>query len=216
MARHRLMPLNTKSQTMTIPRLELMTLLIGIRLINFVHTEIHLPITEIRIYSDSQISLHWIQSHSKNGTFADNRCKEIRNEIQSWGDNGRNCHLHYIPSDLNPADCATRGLTKDQISDHIWWSGPEFLGTPNMLWPIFETFTWTNPGQQKDQGETYIHTVSLAIKNGDIKQNQTLPNRPLNNRQTQKSNINNLRIHQHQNIQQTVKRKTNRTTQSHT
>ncbi|EYC34729.1 hypothetical protein Y032_1572g3919, partial [Ancylostoma ceylanicum] len=59
MARQRLAPLKEKGKTLTIPRLELLALLIGTRLSDFVLKEIGLPITEVRIYSDSKVALQW-------------------------------------------------------------------------------------------------------------------------------------------------------------
>ncbi|KAK5983127.1 hypothetical protein GCK32_006562 [Trichostrongylus colubriformis] len=33
----------------------------------------------------------------------------------------------YINTDTNPADCATRGLSKDSFAAHPWWNDPRFL-----------------------------------------------------------------------------------------
>lgn len=125
---------------MTIHRLELLALLIGVRLTNCTLQEIHLSISEIRIFSDSQAVLHWVKSNSENGTFVDNRCNEIRTKLHRWVEDGIPCHLHYIPSEQNPADCATRGLNKDQMDKHVWWSGPKFLTLPNPKWPEIQEF----------------------------------------------------------------------------
>lgn len=33
--------------------------------------------------------------------------------------------LRHVPTHENPADCATRGLTLAQLSQHkLWWKGP--------------------------------------------------------------------------------------------
>ncbi|RCN47736.1 hypothetical protein ANCCAN_06200 [Ancylostoma caninum] len=83
MARQKLSPLKDKTTNLTIPRLELTVLLIGIRLTAFILKEISILVKTIRIYSDSQAVLHWIQTGDKNGTFVGNRCKEIRNKLQN-------------------------------------------------------------------------------------------------------------------------------------
>ncbi|KAL6735742.1 hypothetical protein Aduo_006154 [Ancylostoma duodenale] len=52
--------------------------------------------------------------------------------------NGFTSH-HDLPSglktDLNPADCATRGLTRDDLNEHLWWTGPDFLIKEQQAWP---------------------------------------------------------------------------------
>ena len=37
-------------------------------------------------------------------------------------------HWRYVPTDVNPADLGTRGLTVEELaSGDLWWNGPEFL-----------------------------------------------------------------------------------------
>ncbi|KAK6031838.1 Pao retrotransposon peptidase, partial [Ostertagia ostertagi] len=157
MARQRLAPINAK--TMTIPRLELLALLIGVRLTNFLVRELKINIETIRIYSDSQVALHWVQSQTKNGPFVDNRCKEIRQKIQSWSqEHTILSYLHYIPSDNNPADCATKGLTKDQMHLHRWWSGPSFLQDDQSKWPSLLEFSW-HPKDDQIPDQDTLHTI---------------------------------------------------------
>lgn len=57
MARQKLAPVKEKCNALTIPKLELLALLTGIRLTDFVLNEIRLAITQIRVYSDSMIAL---------------------------------------------------------------------------------------------------------------------------------------------------------------
>ncbi|VDO47284.1 unnamed protein product [Haemonchus placei] len=164
MARQRLAP--TKNKSIAIPRLELLALLIGTRLIKFILKEIKLKISTINIYSDSQVALHSIQSNSNNGIFVNNRCKEIRESLQSWKGNINQTHLYYIPSEQNPADCATRGLTKEQMSHQIWWSGPTFLRQQDKSWPEFQEFTWhTHTDTQQNEQPTVL-TISSNIPSG--------------------------------------------------
>ncbi|KIH63821.1 hypothetical protein ANCDUO_05874 [Ancylostoma duodenale] len=42
--------------------------------------------------------------------------------------------IGHISSQLNPADCATRGLNKEMLSSHFWWTGPPFLAQPLDSW----------------------------------------------------------------------------------
>ncbi|VDO33447.1 unnamed protein product [Haemonchus placei] len=95
MARQRLAPISKTAKIVTIPRIELLALLIGVCLTNFGIHEMHLPIKDVHIFSDSQVVLNWVQSSTKHGTFVNNR-------------------------EMNPADCATEGQTKDQLKAHMW------------------------------------------------------------------------------------------------
>ncbi|KAK6019072.1 Pao retrotransposon peptidase, partial [Ostertagia ostertagi] len=59
----------------------------------------------------------------------------IYSDSQSWLEEKINIHLYYIPSESNPADCATKGITKEQIRQSLWWSGPDFLQQDQTTWP---------------------------------------------------------------------------------
>ncbi|VDO05251.1 unnamed protein product [Haemonchus placei] len=162
MARQRPAPLNQQAKTVTIPRLELLALLIGIRLANFVLKEVRLALKEIYVFSDSQVVLSWVQSKTKMGTFVDNRCQEIRKKMQEWTDNGILCHLLYIPSELNPADCATKGLTREQLKNHIWWTGPPFLLKPRSQWPDLPEFSWKiEDNTQNSSAESNLTVLTM-------------------------------------------------------
>ena len=42
----------------------------------------------------------------------------------------------YVPTDLNPTDMGTRGLTVEEIaSADLWWNGLEFLKKSRQDWP---------------------------------------------------------------------------------
>ncbi|EYC34700.1 hypothetical protein Y032_1717g3947, partial [Ancylostoma ceylanicum] len=50
------------------------------------------------------------------------------------GNLGYQIQIGHISSQLNPADCATRGLDKELFSRHFWWTGPSFLAQPVDTW----------------------------------------------------------------------------------
>ena len=64
----RLAPLDSKNQCrhgrkqVTLPRLELLAVVIGIRVINFVTSELKLLITTRMLFTDSECVLHWIRA----------------------------------------------------------------------------------------------------------------------------------------------------------
>lgn len=42
----------------------------------------------------------------------------------------------YVPTNVNPADCASRGITPSQLLSHeLWWHGPQFLLENSEKWP---------------------------------------------------------------------------------
>ncbi len=62
---------------MTIPRLELMAVLIGVRCVDFVKHQLKLPIERIYLWSDSQCVLTWISTDKTLSKFVQNRVDEI-------------------------------------------------------------------------------------------------------------------------------------------
>ena len=42
----------------------------------------------------------------------------------------------YVPTDMNPADLGTRGMTRQELTDSTkWWNRPDFLCSPEAEWP---------------------------------------------------------------------------------
>lgn len=43
---------------------------------------------------------------------------------------------NYCPTDLNPADIASRGSKATELADNrVWWTGPDFLKKSPEFWP---------------------------------------------------------------------------------
>ncbi|CAG2217437.1 unnamed protein product [Mytilus edulis] len=86
---------------LTLPQLELMA-----------------PIT---LWSDSQIVLHWLKSTKTLKRFITNRVNEINDLTYS--------HIwKYCPTDCNPADLLTRGITSEKYKEStLWKKGPSWL-----------------------------------------------------------------------------------------
>ena len=122
MAKNRVAPL----KQLTIPRLELMAAVIGSRLL--AHIRNTLQITRAVLWSDSQIVLTWLSSKKTLKPFISNRVKEITEltEELTW---------RYCPSESNPADLLSRGITVDKFKDNrLWMHGPDWL-TLEDNWP---------------------------------------------------------------------------------
>uniref|UniRef100_A0A1I7WRD4 DUF1758 domain-containing protein n=1 Tax=Heterorhabditis bacteriophora TaxID=37862 RepID=A0A1I7WRD4_HETBA len=53
--------------------------------------------------------------------------QSIRRIVAEITDNGAQVRFGYVPTQLNPADCATRGLAAAEFTTHYWWHGPKFI-----------------------------------------------------------------------------------------
>ncbi len=116
---------------LTIPKLKLQSALIACRLMESVKKEHDWSFDKVFLWSDSTTVLQWIRSsHKKHQVFIANRLGEILDttSVDQW---------RYVPTDSNPADCGTRGLSPDELKESglspdelkesIWISGPDFL-----------------------------------------------------------------------------------------
>ena len=106
----------------SIPRLELMAAVLGLRLSRKVSELLEVPFENCTLWTDSEDVICWIQGQSRRyKTFVANRISEIhqKSNPRQW---------RHVPTDLNCANDATRGLhAKDLFTDHRWFSRPEFL-----------------------------------------------------------------------------------------
>ena len=119
---------NKLKKDLTLPRLELLAVNIGIRAANFVVRELRLPSLRRIVWTDSTCVLHWLKTNKPLPTFVENRVKEVLKESDVT--------FRYIPSNQNPADLPTRGLLVSQVKESkLWWHGPAWLTDTESLWP---------------------------------------------------------------------------------
>ncbi|XP_070550260.1 uncharacterized protein [Ptychodera flava] len=145
---------------LTVPKSELLAVLIGVRSLNFVQKELKLPLSNRMLWSDSQCVLKWIRSKRQQEVFVENRLKEIRAE--------KDIQFRYISTSENPADVATRGTSVQELQKmSSWWHGPEWLVTSKQSWPTWnfevelhetdlvagEDPNWKNDTDEDPQGE---------------------------------------------------------------
>ncbi|KAG5681069.1 hypothetical protein PVAND_010535 [Polypedilum vanderplanki] len=141
MAKAKVTPLKrkTKTEMSEMPRLELTSCLIAARMAETVIKHHHDLSMKRYCWSDSTIALSWITNpniHLEN--YAISPVEEIleKTEREDW---------RHVPSQLNPADIATK-FQKFDFSDSqsIWFKGPKFLLQPKHLWPSQENCQHSN------------------------------------------------------------------------
>ena len=107
---------------MSIPKLELQAGVIAAPLKTTVMEEINLEIKKVFFWCDSKTVLNYIRNdHSNFGVYIAHRINEIleNSSVSQW---------HYIPSNMNVADDATRGISFKQFGTNSrWFTGPNFL-----------------------------------------------------------------------------------------
>ena len=125
-SKSRLAPLKAVS----IPRLELLGALIGTRLTMQVCTALKISSHEVTYWVDSVNVGYWIRGQSREyKPFIAHRVGEIHecSVPSQW---------RYVPTNVNPADHGTRGLTVQELANTSqWWNGPEFLKRSEDKWP---------------------------------------------------------------------------------
>lgn len=106
----------------SIPRLELCAALLGTKLLFEVAQILDISKDKLFAWSDSMVVLAWLRGEpSRWNTFVSNRVSEIQNILDKdqW---------NHIPTDQNPADCASRGISVGELIEHnLWWHGPKII-----------------------------------------------------------------------------------------
>lgn len=118
----------------TIPRLELTAACVSAQMSNTLRSELTLPISKEYFWTDSKIVLSYINNDAKRfQVFVANRITQIRQltDPKQW---------YYIPTNENPADHASRGMTVHRLLRSNWYDGPKFLW--DKTWNVTNEKDW--------------------------------------------------------------------------
>ena len=137
----------------TIPRLELTAAVTSVRLAQMMKRELNEDIP-IVYHTDSTCVLRYIASEQQRfPVFVANRVRIIRDFslLEQW---------EYVPSELNPADEASRGVSVDVfLRDSHWLQGPAFLTNDET------TRSWSTPGataKEQENGDVEVTDVHVT------------------------------------------------------
>ncbi|XP_016661601.2 uncharacterized protein LOC107884315 [Acyrthosiphon pisum] len=116
---------------LSIPRLELNAAVLLSRWMSriFLLLNTHIDIVDMCSWTDSSIVLSWLTvPHDTFKQYVSNRVHQVRTLLPS-------CQWRHVSSEMNPADCASRGLMPSELPHHqLYWQGPAFLRDPPQEW----------------------------------------------------------------------------------
>lgn len=128
----------------TVPRLELCAAVLAVEMFELIRDELDIKVDSVTFYTDSRIVLGYIHNSSKRFyMYVANRVTRIRTSTHpsQW---------HYVPTELNPADQATRYIPAADLQKSTWFSGPPFLRSDSHMGPNTATFTLIEPEIDKE------------------------------------------------------------------
>lgn len=122
----------TQVKSITLPRLELCAMLLLAELLKKVLQALSQKLIKAYCWSDSTISLHWINKNPQCWeTFVANRVAKIQKITNETG-----IIWNHVPSPDNPADIVSRGTSTEKLlKSNLWWHGPDWIMSDSSSWP---------------------------------------------------------------------------------
>ncbi|XP_067023847.1 uncharacterized protein [Acropora muricata] len=112
----------------TVPRLELTTAVVSVRVSDLLRKQLDLDITTEVFWTDSRVVLGYIANDVRRfHIFVAIRVQQIqeKSSVKQW---------RYIDTKSNPADDASRGVRPKDLSKSKWIKGPDFLWKEDAVW----------------------------------------------------------------------------------
>ncbi|XP_077978095.1 uncharacterized protein LOC144433628 [Glandiceps talaboti] len=109
------------TKVVTIPRLELTAAVVSSNMSSMLKEELEFTVDREYFWTDSQVVLGYIANEARKfHIFVANRIQRIRqvSKPSQW---------HYVSTEVNPADHASRGVYAAELLASNWFRGPEFL-----------------------------------------------------------------------------------------
>nr|CDJ96427.1 Retrotransposon domain containing protein [Haemonchus contortus] len=122
----RLTPKKTKQ---TIPKLEVVAIVMATRLAKNIASAIGIKLNEVNLLSDSEIALSWIKSNRKLPLLVENQKQHILKIKDGLEPVLTIVNFFHVRTADNPADAGTRGADAFLIVDLPWVRGPQWLNS---------------------------------------------------------------------------------------
>ena len=137
----------------TIPVLELLAALIGVRQSKYIVKNLTVASIETWMWSDSKIVLSWLITE---GTLK----KCFADKIQAIKQATPKSKWNYCPTENNPADLLTRGIPAKLLEiNSLWFNGPPWLKEDSSMWPV-----WTCQKTEIKESNEYIGGLVCSIR----------------------------------------------------
>ena len=154
MGKSRLAPL----QQVTIPRLELAAAVVACQLRRQIMEHLDLQIDDVIMWTDSHIAIGYINNRKRRfKTYVANRLAIIHDHS--------NAHeWRHVPSKMNPADLASRGMeASDTEAVRFWQQGPSFLMRQEGEWPAKQFVQAVTPDDPEAKAEVFVAATDTSL-----------------------------------------------------
>ena len=106
----------------TIPKLELCAALLLAKLLSKVGAVLGINSTHWQAWSDSSTVLAWLDGNTRSHPVY------VANRVKKTLELTKPSHWLHVPTECNPADCASRGISPTALFHlTLWWEGPTWL-----------------------------------------------------------------------------------------
>ncbi|XP_068217572.1 uncharacterized protein [Palaemon carinicauda] len=114
-------------ESLTIPKLELTALLLGCCLAKHLSKLLPGIYASVTVWFDTSTALQWVHNSKSNSPYVLNRMEEIIIIKLTC-----NINLKHVPTNNNPANLASCGVTVRHIlKNKFWLQGPPWLSPPS-------------------------------------------------------------------------------------
>ena len=147
--------------TVSMPRLELCGAALLAELMTVIGNTLEIQKEDFHAWCDNTTVLCWINRCPSNyGTFVANRVSAAAKSVppDQW---------HYVPTQDNPADCASRGISALELLHHnLWWEGPPWLKVEPVAVPAQPGETELARHQEEEAKPAAVFSVTSVTDTG--------------------------------------------------
>ncbi|PIC12590.1 hypothetical protein B9Z55_028354 [Caenorhabditis nigoni] len=138
MSKSRVAPSNPRY---TIPQLEMLAVLTGVRLADYIHKEMDYQFDQTFLWTDSMCSLDTLKTNGTSGS------RFVRNRVQQIQELSDGIQFSHVRGKDNPADLLTRGCPFEDLKTSITWRNGAWFLQENKELPIRQSSMDEIPAQ---------------------------------------------------------------------